>query len=673
MRRFVPWYNLAMPEGNESGFDGAHPPEPVDHEIEKIERLRRAMYSRELSPKIRDRERRALEGRAPLVAEDWKREEPRIENMQVAPRTIGVARAAMRGIVVASVAFFLGATLFFCYYFFFGEGATPASPGNIDISVTGPLQIQSGEPTELQIAVVNRNRVSLDLADLVISYPAGTRSPTDLTTDLPSQRISLGTIEPGGRRQGTVSAIFAGKEGDRATVKVELEYRLQNSNSIFAADTNYSVIFASSPLTLAVDGNTEIISSQPVQFNVTIASNADAVVKDVLLSVSLPFGFRLEGADPKPARDSTWEIGELRPGQKKSVMIRGTASGESGDERVFRFRAGTRRTPEEQTISATLAEFAHHLTISNPFLGLAINFKQDSGQGGAVVAPGETVNASISYENHLSTPLSDVVIVAQLSGVEIDGATVKSNDGFYRSSDRVMYWDKSTEPALGNLVAGARGTLNFSFQMPGNDALANIRDPKVTITAQAAAKRVGQSNVPETLQASAKGTVRVASDLQLIAQGLYYSNPFGSQGPMPPKANSETTYAIVFSLVNTTNEIKNAIVKATLPPYVRWTGTYSPSSAAITFNQNDGTVTWEAGTIAPNTGVGGNPPKQAAIVIGFTPSTSQIGQQPPLVRTITLTGKDSATGQNIVREADEVTTNIIGDAGFLPSNATVVK
>ena len=75
-----------------------------------------------------------------------------------------------------------------------------------------------------------------------------------------------------------------------------------------------------------------------------------------------------------------------------------------------------------------------------------------------------------------------------------------------------------------------------------------MRDPKLTITVKAAGKRISETNVPETLQATAVQSVRAASDLQLIAQGLYYSNPFGSTGPMPPKANSETTYAIGFSL-----------------------------------------------------------------------------------------------------------------------------
>ena len=142
---------------------------------------------------------------------------------------------------------------------------------------------------------------------------------------------------------------------------------------------------------------------------------------------------------------------------------------------------------------------------------------------------------------------------------------------------------------------------------------------------------------------------------------------------MPPKAGTETTYALVFSLTNTTNEIQNAVVKAVLPSYVRWTGIHSPSNEDITFNQNDGTVTWKVGTIGANVGVAGNVPKQAAINIGFTPSTSQIGQQPPLVRGVTLTGKDAATEKSVTRTAADVTTNIVGDQGFLPSNATVVK
>jgi hypothetical protein len=84
--------------------------------------------------------------------------------------------------------------------------------------------------------------------------------------------------------------------------------------------------------------------------------------------------------------------------------------------------------------------------------------------------------------------------------------------------------------------------------------------------------------------------------------------------------------------------------------------------------------------------VNGTQPRQIAISVGLTPSTSQIGDQPVLVQDVTLTGIDEATGAAVTRKTEpDVTTNLgqIGktstsqtvrpDAGFLPAQATVVK
>jgi hypothetical protein len=72
-------------------------------------------------------------------------------------------------------------------------------------------------------------------------------------------------------------------------------------------------------------------------------------------------------------------------------------------------------------------------------------------------------------------------------------------------------------------------------------------------------------------------------------------------------------------------------------------------------------------------GVGETGARQAAIAIGFTPSTSQIGQQPPLIRGVVLTGVDAATSASVSQTARDVTTNIGGDPGFESSGATVVQ
>ena len=288
----------AISRGILEGMEPAESP----HEQEKIERLRRAMYSRSLGEKLHERPRRTLDDIRPVVGEDWHHEEPAVSGMIVAPRTIGLLRSVLWWILALAAVFFLGAAAFFGYYFTVGGGASPASPGNIGISISGPPQVQGGEPTQLQIVVTNRNQVALQLADLIITYPQGTRSPTDLSTELATQRISLGTIEAGGRRQGTISAVFAGGSGTEANVEVDLEYRLAGSSAIFVASSNYQTTFSSSPISVSIEGNTETVSGQPVELTVTVASNTNTPVKDVLLSVGYPFGFAFSSASPQPAR-----------------------------------------------------------------------------------------------------------------------------------------------------------------------------------------------------------------------------------------------------------------------------------------------------------------------------------------------------------------------------------
>lgn len=643
------------------------------------------MYSRTLSDKLVPRERRTLDLTRPVVGEDFRHPEEGVEGARIAPRTIGAFRKMLGIVLAAAVVFFLGAGGFFVYYFSLGGGSLPASPRNIDIVVSGPPQVDGGAPAEFQLVVTNRNRVPLELAELIVRYPKGTRSPTDFSTDLPEQRIPLGTIEPGGTRQGTVSAVLAGQSGDKQVIQAEVEYHVSGSNAIFVASNEYPVMFSSSPLSVSVAGNTQSISGQPLSLTITVSANGSAPVRDVILSAELPFGFKFTSANPKQAESGLWELGDMVPGQKRMVTVSGTMVGGTGDERVFRFAAGTRSDIERTELDTVLAQSSFRTTLSQPFLNLAVAVNESS-RPGVVVSPGDKVTIAVQYENTLSTAIQNAVVVARLSGIQIDGTTVKSTDGFFRSADDSVFWDKTTtNGVLSNLAPGAKGALTFSFTMPSGDDLKNLKNPRLDISVNAAGNRVSESGVPQVLQSTTRQTISLASDLQLIVAGLYYTNPFSSTGPMPPKAGSETTYAAVFTVRNTTNRITDATLTASLPPYVRWVGIYSPPSEKISFNQADGTVTWRLGDVEPNAGLGDNPPRQAAIAIGFTPSTSQIGQQPALLQDVVLRGIDASTTEPIVRQVEDLTTNlakvprssndinIAGEQGFSPSNAAVVK
>ena len=119
----------------------------------------------------------------------------------------------------------------------------------------------------------------------------------------------------------------------------------------------------------------------------------------------------------------------------------------------------------------------------------------------------------------------------------------------------------------------------------------------------------------------------------------------------------------------------------------------------IEFDQTQSTFTWHIGEIAPGVGIGGTPPLRLAIELGVTPSQSQIGQQPAIIRDVKLLGIDTSKAEvdsaskpgaivtpEVLKTAKpDVTTNLIlisrsgsdttvaTDPGFSSLNATVVK
>ncbi|MBL4644352.1 MAG: hypothetical protein JKX80_00615 [Candidatus Pacebacteria bacterium] len=87
-------------------------------------------------------------------------------------------------------------------------------------------------------------------------------------------------------------------------------------------------------------------------------------------------------------------------------------------------------------------------------------------------------------------------------------------------------------------------------------------------------------------------------------------------------------------------------------------GTVSPSVEHVTFNENDGTVTWRIGKLLPNTGVGEQTPRRVAFSIGLVPSTSQIGETPVLIQNQKLTGIDNFVELPVSVPFDDLSTSL---------------
>ena len=142
-------------------------------------------------------------------------------------------------------------------------------------------------------------------------------------------------------------------------------------------------------------------------------------------------------------------------------------------------------------------------------------------------------------------------------------------------------------------------------------------------------------------------------------------------GPIPPRAETETTYSGVFSLSNAFADATGVVVKGVLPPWVVWKGATAPQSERIVYDEATRTITWNVGELPAGTGSGGKN-REVEFSLGITPSVSQIGSSPILVQDISVTGSDRFSGSSISLTAESITTRL-EDAGFIPGNETVVN
>jgi hypothetical protein len=623
----------------------------------KIERLKNQLYSRS-SSLSGIRERRALRELDYGVSKKWENQENQVRQSIKPIKKRSITTVLL---IVSAIFFIMSAGV--SAYLFFG-GSRVVSSANIGIEVRGPAAIPGGDELELQIAVTNKNAVPIKLADLLVEYPEGTRSATDLNVALPRYRESIGTIESGDVVQKTVRAVLLGQENSEQNIKITIEYRIDGSNAIFFREQIYKVTLSSSPLSIATMSLEEVISGQETEFTVTVSSNSDTVIKNVLLAAEYPFGFEYKSAQPQPFfNNRIWNLGDIQPNGKRTVRLKGTITGEDGDERIFRFLSGLQSEKDENEISAAFITALQSITIKKPFISVDLALNGDASPI-FVAQSGKEIRADITWFNNLPVSISDGEIQVKLSGQPLDRFSVSADQGFYRSVDNTIIWSRETNTDLATINPGETGRVSFTFASLGLSSGVILRNPEITLDISVKGKRVSDDRVPEEINSTLKRVVKIASDLLLTSRIVHFVGPFQNSGPIPPKAEKETTYTVIWTVTNSSNDVDSTRVSANLPSYVRFMNVVNPQGEKVTYNPIGGNVTWDIGTIEAGGGTLSGSQREVAFQIALLPSISQISDVPVLVNEQTITGSDRFTETAVGGTKNPLTTRLSTDPDF---------
>lgn len=619
-----------------------------------LERLSESLYERGREPRAKERAH---------LSEETS-ELPRAfgtERAGDAPRS--PSRRSHRALVLL-----LGSALFFsmalgiALYMFLG-GNNVVSSGNITLEVIGPSLVDGGKEASVSVVIRNENATALELADLIIEYPEGTRSTKDITKPLPRIRESLGTIGPGETVKRAASAVLFGEEGSTRRIGVILEYRVEGSNAIFVKEGGIDLVIGSSPVTLTIDAPDEGVSGKEVVFRATIVSNATAPIRNLVLEAEYPFGFTVSGVEPETASgDNVWEFGDLLPRQKRVVEVRGTVEGQDEEERVFRFSVGSREEATEVKLQVPFLTIPHALTIKRPFVSGTLSIQGRTGKT-LSVPQGGNLSGTILWQNNLDTEVYDLEIEARLEGQALNKGSVGALRGFYRSTDSTIIWNKTGDESLATIPPGASGEVEFSFTPTIGSGSGTLKNPELLIEVSVRARRVSHTQVPETISSVTATRLLVVSPVDLSAKALYASGPFTNRGGVPPRADKETTYTIVFSVRNPSNTIAGAKVTTVLPPSTVLYPGNTPATEVLSYNPTTRALVWELGEV--KAGVGSSlPAREVSFQVGFTPSLTQVGSVPSILGKTVLTGEDRFAQVKVESEYPPLTTRIASDPSF---------
>lgn len=650
---------------------------------EKLDKLERKLYSRN-APEIIDKGRTKF-GEGRIDEEIFPR--ARTEN----PQALGVAwhtekknnfdelaakmskmadskHSFLKRVLLASVIFFALAAGVATFVFL--GGVNQVSSKNVDIKVIGPLSIGGGQEVSYDINIINNNNVDLESASLLVEYPVGARSADDLSKELDRERFVLKTIKSGENFNQNIKIVFFGEKDSLKQIKISLEYRIENSSALFYKEKIYEVSISSAPVILTATYPKEANSNQVIDFDIEIASNSKDKINNLLVNAEYPFGFIVKSASPNASYgNNTWKLSSLGSGEKRKIRITGNIIGQDNEEKVFRISAGTSSSDDERKIAVSLTELTESILVQKPFVGVDLTL---DGKGGNITAQGgKEVNARLIVHNNLSSRLFNVTASVFFKGGAFNRlSVVPSNEGFFQSSNDSILWDKRGVPEFSDMDSGSERELSFRLSPLAYSNIGSTSRPEIEIMVKVIGERILDSGSVEQVETVETRKIVLATDLFISSSVTRSLGNLENSGPIPPKVNTPTTYTIIWSIENSFNQVSNAEVRATLPSYVKWTNLHSPQSEIFSFNDVTKEIIWKIGSILPN--AVGSSKKEIYFQVEFLPSSSQLGQAPPIVGEAKLTGLDKVTGAKVEARAGAATTNFAPDPSFRSGDDKVV-
>jgi len=553
-------------------------------------------------------------------------------------------------------------------FFFFFLADVLVDRTNLEINII-PEKVISGQDVTYSFKYANDNKFRIENVKVAIKFPKGFvfKESDNPSFNASNNTFAAGDLEPGGNGQTKIKGFIVGEVNKSQFVSATISY-LQVKDEEGKVKKQRRKIFDKeyviSGTALETDLNlpAKAVNNQNFDFEIKYKNNSANDLSGVVIKPAWQEGFSIVRSEPA-LTDKGWQIGKLKAGQegKISVTAHLAAGGElNKDFKVISIIVFNGDNLNQGEIIKTAEIIYPKFLVSQKI----------NGQEDYSVKAGEDLEYAIFYKNEEDSDISNLKLEVELMGPYFDLNSIQAEAAVVEGNK--IKWTQDRLARFAYIKKGQSGEVKFKIKLKPKVDIRELGERKENILLVSQVKASYKYDGQDVELIASRRESKLSSYLEIQAFGRYYYE--GEQlgrGPLPPVVGEETKYWLFWNIANTTNKVKNVKVSAKLPANVSWTGEQGFSSD-LKYNPANREVSWFINEINTHTGVI-YPSMGAAFAVKLTPSASQTGKEPLLLKDIKISGEDEFTGQFLENYAANISTNLIYDERAKMKGTKVVK
>lgn len=495
-----------------------------------------------------------------------------------------------------------------------------APTDSLRLAPIGPTRSIAGDVYQMEWNITNISSIPVTAVEYTIDFPQAFVSDD-------GKKVAVGTFEvitPGAMERIVIRGRMFGEPNDSVRFSFSTTYIPEDFSSTFQQESAHTVQINPSPLVLNISLPQQVFQDDGFEGVVTIENPSAIEFGRVLVQLSTPNGFTLQGSTPVLTPEKEWTIDRVAAGAIVSLKFNGTLATSGLSGRVFQAVVSVvDPTPKRYEQQRT----EQPVTVITPDIQLTEQVEQST------ILASADARYQLTVKNTGTQVFQNIAVRVDLESAILDLSKTKiGQQGIILDSS--LNWNNTIVPQFKSMKPGDAVTLTYTLSPlkplgVTGDSFSIVTRPRVIVNNRTID---GQGNTVK-LKTEVDHTITYSAfDAQ--------NRPVGS-GPTTPQVGKKTTYRVTITIASTINPLIEGMFTTSLPLGVSWEGNAVVSGGQqIGFNSQTGEVIWKLGNVSAVSRSAGNT-MTATFDISVVPGVNQANTTMTLVQDSRFTARDS--------------------------------